>query len=262
MAVEKKRKKRVKPPTPLHEEAVAEADCAKRDIDTATRRRLAAEGKALPNLSYPIENVEDLGNAAHLARTGHGDVAAARRLIARRAKELGVANPLESSEKATGNPVDMPGGRSAFDRVSPPISAGHAAYSTGDHGAASGSGDPMDVAGPKRVALGHPSMRQGTTSIQPLLSAVVAGSSTEHAGEHNIVGLYSDARVQVSLLDAAAAAGMSGPSGNPAMRNLPHTAPIGASNGSHSLSNPLSNAPMAMKSMTPLEAVRRFQRRV
>ena len=33
----------------------------KRDIDTATRRRLASEGHALPNLSYPIENVRGSG---------------------------------------------------------------------------------------------------------------------------------------------------------------------------------------------------------
>ena len=81
--------------------AVAEAErpVYKRDIDTATRRRLASEGKALPNLSYPIENAEDLGNAATLARSGHGDVAAARRLIARRAKDLGVANPLDDDDK-------------------------------------------------------------------------------------------------------------------------------------------------------------------
>jgi hypothetical protein len=77
----------------------AEAAVYKRDIDTETRRKLAAEGNALPNLSYPIENKEDLGSAATLARSGHGDVAAARRLISRRAKELGVENPLKSDDK-------------------------------------------------------------------------------------------------------------------------------------------------------------------
>jgi hypothetical protein len=77
----------------------AEADVYKRDIDTATRRRLADEGHALPNLSYPIETTSDLANAATLARSGHGDVAAARRLIARRAKELGVKNPLKADGK-------------------------------------------------------------------------------------------------------------------------------------------------------------------
>ena len=79
--------------------ALAESVVYKRDIDTATRRRLAGEGKALPNLSYPIETAEDLGNAATLARSGHGNVAAARKLIARRAKELGVKNPLKRGDK-------------------------------------------------------------------------------------------------------------------------------------------------------------------
>ena len=78
----------------------------KRNIDTATRRRLASEGKALPNLSYPIENAEDLGNAATLARSGHGDVGAARKLIARRAKELGVANPLDEDDAKKADDVE------------------------------------------------------------------------------------------------------------------------------------------------------------
>ena len=79
----------------------AEAGVYKRDIDTATRRRLAADGKALPNLSYPIETSGDLQNAASLARSGHGDVGAARKLIARRARELGVANPLDDDGDST-----------------------------------------------------------------------------------------------------------------------------------------------------------------
>jgi hypothetical protein len=67
---------------------------AKRKVSAAERKRLAAAGHALPDGSYPIENEEDLHNAAILARSGHGDVAAAKRLIAKRAKELGAANPL------------------------------------------------------------------------------------------------------------------------------------------------------------------------
>ena len=78
----------------------AESGIYKRDIDTATRRRLASEGRALPNLSYPIENEGDLRNAATLAQSGHGDVPAARRLIAREARRLGVKNPLKKKLKA------------------------------------------------------------------------------------------------------------------------------------------------------------------
>lgn len=69
----------------------------KRKISSAERKRLASEGKALADGSYPIETLEDLHSAAILARSGHGDVAAAKRLIAKRAKELGVANPLADS---------------------------------------------------------------------------------------------------------------------------------------------------------------------
>lgn len=80
----------------------------KRKISSAERKRLASEGKALPDGSYPIENAEDLHNAAILARSGHGDVAAAKRLIAKRAKELGVANPLadSASKDADVTPTD------------------------------------------------------------------------------------------------------------------------------------------------------------
>ena len=84
-----------------HAMKAAEAAVYKRDIDTATRRRLASEGKALPDGSYPIETAGDLENAAILQRSGHGDVKAAARLIARRAKDLGVPSPLKKKPKAS-----------------------------------------------------------------------------------------------------------------------------------------------------------------
>jgi hypothetical protein len=62
------------------------------------RKKLKAAGKALPNGSYPIADTEDLKNAAILARSGHGDVSAAKRLITRRAGELGVPNPLAKQD--------------------------------------------------------------------------------------------------------------------------------------------------------------------
>ena len=62
------------------------------------RRKAAGEGNALPDGSYPIRNAKELNSAAVLARSGHGDVAGAKKLIARRAKELGVANPLDNDD--------------------------------------------------------------------------------------------------------------------------------------------------------------------
>jgi hypothetical protein len=79
---------------------------AKRKVSADERKRLAAAGHALPDGSYPVENDEDLHNAAILARSGHGDVAAAKRLIAKRAKELGVANPLANDAQKDADVAD------------------------------------------------------------------------------------------------------------------------------------------------------------
>lgn len=76
----------------------AEADLIKRKIPADKRKQLAKDGNALPDGSYPIENAEDLHNAYLLARSGHGDVAAAKKLIGKRSKELGVANPFAGKD--------------------------------------------------------------------------------------------------------------------------------------------------------------------
>ena len=72
-----------------------------RTFTAAERKKHAADGNALPDGSYPIPDKDALRRAAILARSGHGDVKAAKRLIARRAKELGVPNPLDTDDKAT-----------------------------------------------------------------------------------------------------------------------------------------------------------------
>ena len=84
----------------------AGADTTKRDVSAAERRTAADEGHALADGSYPIETAGDLHNAAHLARTGHGDAEGAKRLIARRARELGVANPLDDDSTSKGTVTD------------------------------------------------------------------------------------------------------------------------------------------------------------
>lgn len=68
---------------------------APREFSADERKKHAKEGNALPDGSYPIPDKDALRRAAILARSGHGDVAAAKKLIARRAKELGVKNPLD-----------------------------------------------------------------------------------------------------------------------------------------------------------------------
>ena len=70
-------------PSDDDDQAAAKPDTAKRRISQAERKRLAREGNAVVNpdghVSYPIGTVEDLHNASTLARSGHGDVEAARK---------------------------------------------------------------------------------------------------------------------------------------------------------------------------------------
>lgn len=60
------------------------------DVSAGERKLALKEGNALPDGSYPIRNTGQLHAAAHLAASGHGNVQGARKLIKRRAKELGV----------------------------------------------------------------------------------------------------------------------------------------------------------------------------
>lgn len=70
-----------------------------RSIHQSKREELLKKGQAIKNadgsISYPIETPKDLESAAILARSGHGDVPAAKRLIGKMSKKLGVKNPLQ-----------------------------------------------------------------------------------------------------------------------------------------------------------------------
>jgi hypothetical protein len=70
--------------------ATAMAALVTLSVTQAERDKAHAAGNSLPDKSYPINNVKQLHAAAVLAASGHGDVTAAKALIRRRAKELGV----------------------------------------------------------------------------------------------------------------------------------------------------------------------------
>jgi hypothetical protein len=99
------------------EKRALEGAVLKRDFSTAERAKLASEGKALPDGSYPIPSGEQLEPAAVLARSGHGQASEAKALIERRAKALGLRNPLQEAQtsKTEGAPVaiDVPLWKSA-----------------------------------------------------------------------------------------------------------------------------------------------------
>ena len=84
-------------------------ECAvyKRDFSAAERKKLAAEGKALPDGSYPMPDADAVRRAAILARSGHGDVDGAGALINRRAKALGVKSPLAKDELVEEAPAEV-----------------------------------------------------------------------------------------------------------------------------------------------------------
>lgn len=73
-----------------------------REFSAADRKKNASAGSALPDGSYPVPDADALRRAAILARSKHGNWKAARRLIARRARELGVDNPLAGDDAGDG----------------------------------------------------------------------------------------------------------------------------------------------------------------
>lgn len=71
-----------------------------RSFTKAEREKLAKEGKAMSDLSFPIETRGDLSNAIKLARTG-----AQRAFIKKRAAALGASNAIPD-EWSAADPAD------------------------------------------------------------------------------------------------------------------------------------------------------------
>lgn len=78
-------------------------------VSQAERDKAKAAGNSLSDGSYPVNNVSQLHSAAVLAASHHGDWKAARALIRRRARELGVdvsTLPGFGEEKSSGLPLE------------------------------------------------------------------------------------------------------------------------------------------------------------
>ena len=229
----------------------AEPDAVKRMVSQAEREQLARRGRAVTNpdgsVAYPVESHQDAENALAHIRLGHGNVKDAKRMLRRVAREEGWHDVLdalgEKADKAmAGNPAARPDGRSWSEaRVSPSRVQGGASPAVDDHGAGMPAGPPGYEPGPRELAYMHPSMRMAATSPQPLLSA-----RTDANPHPRDLSGAAGVSIALSRLGAYSAAGAPDfrmqPSGNPAMRQGSHIAPIGPSNGGHSLSDPQSHA--------------------
>jgi hypothetical protein len=90
---------------PLIATSEVEPSLVARSFDTEQRRKLADKGHALPDGSFPIENVEDLRNA--IAAFGRAkDKDAAKRHIKKRARALGHPELIPDSWTASGEEAD------------------------------------------------------------------------------------------------------------------------------------------------------------
>ncbi len=108
----------------------------------------------------------------------------------------------------------------------------------------------MNQPGPRALAYRHENLRQGTTNPLPLVTMTSRAGDNQN-GDRDIT--YWAGRVGLDRMDAAAAAGMPGPPGNPASRRMDHIARDSATpgNGTHGLADVVSRAaPMAVKAET------------
>lgn len=71
--------------------------------NTDDRKRMASEGSAMPDGSYPIADEEDLHNAIHAVGRGNADHDAIRRHIIKRAKALGASDQIPDNWNADGS---------------------------------------------------------------------------------------------------------------------------------------------------------------
>lgn len=160
----------------------------------------------------------------------------------------------DCDKAATGNPVDnahSPTGSYTDDRLSEPLTAGHASPSTGDHGA--GQGRNSDV------ALGHEDLRQSRPGLVPF--AAMRSNPANFVGQAAFGALDGPSVVHVDVMPAAERAGLPGfraaPSGNPLLANgyRPARGSGTPASGGHDLTNVTSHA-VASKGKTNLEIMK------
>lgn len=148
------------------------------DVSTKARERLAKQGKALPDGSYPIRNVSDLKNAVKAyGRANPEDRAKVRTHIRKRARALGKEELIPENWKAASNQeVDSLGKASAaeFGKVE---TVGEGKYLPGKT-------QPRDVKGKFRTVLARLKQDLGDSGLQSVVEKVQETENLDNAGNY------------------------------------------------------------------------------
>jgi hypothetical protein len=100
------------------------------------------------------------------------------------------------------DPLPHTAGRTVTDRLSEPLTAGHQAPSTGDHGVGAGR--------PPGIAVGHLDLRQSRVTVTPLATL----STAEGRGAADGSLGFEHGQAQLSRFDAAGATGLASAPGD------------------------------------------------
>jgi len=190
--------------------ASAQAEAEFADISTEARERLAKEGKALPDGSYPIRNASDLENAIKAyGRSKPGDRAKVRRHIMKRARALGKADMIPEKWKSASameeDVLDLRArvasakeGLLAGETETPSLEALLAAPET-DAKYVSGVNQPRDAAGKFRQVLARLKGDLGTSGLDDVVKKIEETENLDDAGNYKAAA--ASAQELLKILD-------------------------------------------------------------
>jgi hypothetical protein len=192
--------------------AAAEAELA--NISMKARKRLAGEGKALPDGSYPIRNAGDLKNAVQAyGRSKPSDRAKVRRHIVKRARALGKPEVIPEEWKTASIVAE-----DAAD-LRAQVAAAQAALLDGDSPKAyrpeavvasrapgryvSGVNQPRDSKGQFRQVLARLKQDLGASGLQNVVEKVQLAENLDNAGNYTAaVGAAAELLSIIDRLDS------------------------------------------------------------
>lgn len=175
--------------------ASAQAEAEFADISVEARKRLAMEGKALPDGSYAIRNMSDLENAVKAySRSKPEDRAKVRRHVMQRAYALGAADMIPENWKSASvmeeEVLDL---RARVASAKEGLLAGETdsassealiAAPGGDAKYVSGVNQPRDAAGKFRQVLARLKSDLGTSGLDSVVRKIEEAENFDDAGNY------------------------------------------------------------------------------